>query len=291
METRPGAGGGTGRTTTSTSGGSNHSAAGCFSDEDAEQQQQQRPAGRSSPTGSARRGYRPVVTRATTQSWYTARTIVGAFSMMLSLALLGLGIKMSVRYDDAPLIHVSVAFVGFTAATSVAWQACEFIAKCARRDRRGIYPGTHVGVHICLCLACVATMGYVCFWVSQGDRWKYVEIHGEKTAYSPLYHIGIVVVIITSMLLLVHFILSILACQELRKRDDDTVVTVRYDGVGPDGTARPLSYHVPAETISLPAYSARGPAGRGSRPVSMTRRDGRASGDVASPRTEKSGDR
>jgi hypothetical protein len=33
---------------------------------------------------------------------------------VLSLALLGLGVKMSVAYDEAPLIHVSVAFIGFT---------------------------------------------------------------------------------------------------------------------------------------------------------------------------------
>ena len=83
----------------------------------------------------------------------------------------------------------------------MAWQCFEFIAMCARRDRRGIYPGVHVGVLICLCLACVATMGYVCFWVSQGDHWRYISIHGHQTAYSPLYHMGIVVVILTAMLL------------------------------------------------------------------------------------------
>ena len=43
------------------------------------------------------------------QKWKTARTIVGAFSLVLSLALLGLGVKMSVANDEAPLIHVSVA--------------------------------------------------------------------------------------------------------------------------------------------------------------------------------------
>jgi hypothetical protein len=87
------------------------------------------------------------------------------------------------------------------AATSIAWQSFEFIARCIRRNGEGIYPGAHVAVHICLVLACVATTGYVCFWVSQGDRWKFVEVHGHRTAYSPLFHIGIVVVIITAMLL------------------------------------------------------------------------------------------
>lgn len=44
-------------------------------------------------------------------------------------------------------------------------------------------------------------MGYACFWVSQGERWQYVQIHGEYTPYSPLYHMGIVIVILTTVLL------------------------------------------------------------------------------------------
>lgn len=48
------------------------------------------------------------------QKWRTARTAVGAFSLVLSLALLGLAVKMSVAYDEVHLIHISVAFIGFT---------------------------------------------------------------------------------------------------------------------------------------------------------------------------------
>lgn len=172
------------------------------------------------------------------RSRLTARSILGVLTIMLSLALLGLGIKMSVKYDEVPLIHVSFAFVGFTAsfplffalftspclppprppkplcpqpptntprqsATTLAWQLFEFITQCARRDRRGINPGAHVTVNIMLCLACVATLGYVCFWVSQGERWKYVDVHGERTAYSPLYRIGIVLVALSAGMLYV----------------------------------------------------------------------------------------
>ncbi|KAK0624253.1 hypothetical protein B0T14DRAFT_427533 [Immersiella caudata] len=235
------------------------------------------------------------------QKWKTARTIVGAFSLVLSLALLGLGVKMSVAYDEVHLIHVSVAFIGFTAATSIAWQTFEFIARCLRRDGRGIYPGAHVGVHICLVLACVATTGYVCFWVSQGEPWKFVEVHGQQTAYSPLYHIGIVVVIITAMLMLVHFILSILACQVIRRKEDHEpsipVVRVRYDGVGPDGTARPLSYRV-TEVISLPPYNGRHDLDDAARRISMARGHVRGADEIssstngtASPRTPEKSDR
>jgi len=58
---------------------------------------------------------------------------------------------------------------------------------------------------------------------------------------------------------LVNFILSILACQEIRRKDDAgqrAMVTVRYDGVGPVGTARPREYEMPV-SINLEAYQAR----------------------------------
>lgn len=136
-----------------------------------------------------------------------------------------------------------------------------------------------------LCLACVATLGYVCFWVSQGERWKYVDVHGERTAYSPLYRIGIVLVALSAGMLyvlplppetlpcadwydrLVHFMLAILACRKVRQRDDEApmrppvVVRVRYDGVGPDGTSRPMrdwEYGAPPPpgAIPMPVYAA-----------------------------------
>ncbi|KAK1833954.1 hypothetical protein QBC39DRAFT_253339 [Podospora conica] len=231
------------------------------------------------------------------RSRLTARSILGVLTIMLSLALLGLGIKMSVKYDEVPLIHVSFAFVGFTSATTLAWQLFEFITQCARRDRRGINPGAHVTVNIMLCLACVATLGYVCFWVSQGERWKYVEVHGERTAYSPLYRIGIVLVALSAAMLLVHFMLAILACRKVRQKDDESpfrpppVVRVRYDGVGPDGTSRPMrdyEYRVPVQyeqqgqgAIHMPPYA----AVRGSRENGRPRH-----GDAgASPRASTNG--
>lgn len=78
------------------------------------------------------------------------------------------------------------------------------MAMCARPGGRGIYPGAHVGVHICICLACVATMGYVGIWVSEANHdWKYVPApgNGSGVVYSPLYHMGIVLLILTVFLL------------------------------------------------------------------------------------------
>jgi len=197
-----------------------------------------------------------------TKRWLTAKTLLGAFSVMLALTMFGLIIAMVRKYGDSGLVHISFIFVGFTAAAPIVWQCIDWMAMCLRRNRRGMYPGAHVGVHISICLACVATMGYVGIWVSEGDHhWKYQPAEGPPLEYSPLYHKGIVLLIITAVLLLVNFILSIIACQEVRRKDDanntiQTIVTVRYDGVGPTGTARPRHYHVPA-AISLPAYAHR----------------------------------
>ncbi|KAK0672213.1 hypothetical protein QBC41DRAFT_299950 [Cercophora samala] len=192
--------------------------------------------------------------------WYTARSILGIFCAVLSLALLGLGIKLAVKYESAPLIHVTVAFTVFTAGASLLWSLFEFIAMCTRAERRGIYPGAHVGVHMGLCLVSVAVVGYVGIWVSHGQDSR-VEASRNRLEYSPLYHMGVVILIVSSVLLLVHFVISILACQELRRKDDGdmhrTVVTVRYDGVGPTGTARPMGYRTTPETIGLPVYTTR----------------------------------
>ena len=75
-----------------------------------EEQQQSRHAG----TRQQQEQHQQEQQQPNTRPWYTARTILGAFSIVLSLALLGLGVKMSVAYDEVPLIHVSFAFVGFT---------------------------------------------------------------------------------------------------------------------------------------------------------------------------------
>ncbi|KAK0609925.1 hypothetical protein B0T17DRAFT_123421 [Bombardia bombarda] len=196
-----------------------------------------------------------------TQQFLTARTILGIFAIVLSIAALGIGIKMVVAYGDTGIVHVSFVFIGFTAGATIAWQCLEMIAKCYRRDGRGISPGTHVGVCICISLACVATMGYVGIWVSEGDHsWNYTA-SGSSLDYTPLYHLGIVLVIVNAALVLIHFILSILACQEVRRSDTtitySTAITVRYDGVGPVGTARPRNHHsvhYPTH-IGMPPYT------------------------------------
>ncbi|KAK4166962.1 hypothetical protein QBC43DRAFT_298141 [Cladorrhinum sp. PSN259] len=217
----------------------------------------------------------PSSSSAEPKPWHRSRTLLTVFSTTIALALLGMGIKLSVKYAHTPLVHVSVAVVVFTAVASIVWSLFECLAAtCAGaclppssrtgRRRRGLYPGAHVGVHMCLCLACVAAVGYVCIWVS-GYQWRYVEdeLEGEEgrrqVEVDGLYRMGIVVVVLSGMLFLTHFIQAMLACQEIRSKEDVNeveripVVTVRYDGVGPVGTDRPRGWRVQENGI-LPVY-------------------------------------
>ncbi|KAK3988817.1 hypothetical protein QBC44DRAFT_292206 [Cladorrhinum sp. PSN332] len=216
--------------------------------------------------------------------WHRSRTLLTIFSTTIALALLGMGIKLSIKYTDTPLIHVSVAVVVFTAVASIVWSLFECLAAtcaCAFSGggirRRRLYPGAHVGVHMCLCLACVAAVGYVCIWVSHGYQWRYVEDELEEeegrrqVEVDGLYRMGIVVVVLTGMLLLIHFVQAMLACQEIRRKEDGNeveripVVTVRYDGVGPVGTARPGGWRVQENGIFLPVYQTQREFGSGGR--------------------------
>jgi len=49
-----------------------------------------------------------------TKRWLTAKTLLGAFSVMLALTMFGLIIAMVRKYGDSGLVHISFIFVGFT---------------------------------------------------------------------------------------------------------------------------------------------------------------------------------
>ncbi|KAK4222800.1 hypothetical protein QBC38DRAFT_325691, partial [Podospora fimiseda] len=212
---------------------------------------------------------------------HTPSTLLTILSTTIALALMGMGIKLSIKYSNTPLIHVSVAVVVFTAVASLVWSLFEcLVASCAiqtRRRKRLIYPGAHVGIHMCLCLAGVAAVGYVCIWVSHGYQWRYVEDELEEeegrrqVEVDGLYRMGVVVVVLSGILLLLHFVQAMIACQEIRRKEDGNevdmgripVVTVRYDGVGPVGTARPWRVQHGDIQVVMPIYQTPTTAGGG----------------------------
>lgn len=49
--------------------------------------------------------------------WLTAKTILGTFAILFSLAMLGVSIKMVAKYGDTGLVHVSFICVGFTVSS------------------------------------------------------------------------------------------------------------------------------------------------------------------------------
>lgn len=48
------------------------------------------------------------------RAWLSAKTILGIIAVLLSLAMLGISIKMVAKYGDTGLVHVSFICVGFT---------------------------------------------------------------------------------------------------------------------------------------------------------------------------------
>lgn len=89
-----------------------------------------------------------------------------------------------------------------------------------------------------------------------------------------------------------NFVLAIIACQIVKRKDDagaySTVVTIRYDGVGPSGTDRPRSSYNPQE-VRYGIYTVReSPTGLATPPVVITRQDlGREVTDDHQPSTRR----
>ncbi|KAK3951402.1 hypothetical protein QBC32DRAFT_163441 [Pseudoneurospora amorphoporcata] len=194
----------------------------------------------------------------------TARAILGISSMILAIAILGVVGYMVGKFGDIGFAHVSLVFVGITAISTLLWHTLDFTTLLCLRDRfRTLYPGAYVGVHICISLACIATIGYVGIWVSTADEeadrdldlepddvdippivealaTKYQtagrELRGRR---GQLYRLGITLLVITVIMLLINFVLAILACREVRRKD-----AVREErDIDP---ADPARYQIPA---------------------------------------------
>ncbi|CCC14152.1 hypothetical protein SMACR_08595 [Sordaria macrospora] len=163
-------------------------------------------------------------------------------------------------YNPNPDLHL----FPLLAISTFLWHLIDFTTLFCLRDRfRTFYPGAYVGVHICISLACIATIGYVGIWVSTADEesdrdldlepdgvdvppiveamaTKYHtggrELRGKR---GQLYRLGIALLVITVMMLLINFVLSILACKEVRRKD----AVREADEVDPRDPAR---YRIPA---------------------------------------------
>ncbi|KAK3347355.1 hypothetical protein B0H65DRAFT_147408 [Neurospora tetraspora] len=197
----------------------------------------------------------------------TARTTLGILSIILAVAILGVVGYMVGKYGDKGFAHVSFVFVGITAISTLIWHLLDFTTLLCLRDRfRTLYPGAYVGVHICISLACIATMGYVGIWVSTADEEsdRDLDLEPDAVAVPPivealatkyhtagrglrgrrgrLYRLGITLLVVTVMMLLINFVLSILACREVRRKDS---AVREQDGEGVD-PSDPARYRIPA---------------------------------------------
>ncbi|KAJ4399876.1 hypothetical protein N0V85_005901 [Neurospora sp. IMI 360204] len=170
------------------------------------------------------------------------------------------------KYGDKGFAHVSFVFVGITAISTLIWHLLDFTTLLCLRDRfRTLYPGAYVGVHICISLACIATMGYVGIWVSTADEEsdRDLDLEPDAVAVPPivealatkyhtagrglrgrrggLYRLGITLLVVTVMMLLINFVLSIVACREVRRKD----AVREREGGGVDARRNPARYEIP----------------------------------------------
>lgn len=51
--------------------------------------------------------------------WLSAKTILGTLTVLFSLAMLGISIKLVAKYGDTGLVHVSFICVGFTVSVLI----------------------------------------------------------------------------------------------------------------------------------------------------------------------------
>ncbi|KAK3485192.1 uncharacterized protein B0T23DRAFT_432793 [Neurospora hispaniola] len=207
--------------------------------------------------------------------------------MILAVAILGVVGYMVGKYGDQGFAHVSFVFVGITAFATLIWHFIDLTTLCCLRDRfRSFYPGAYVGVHICICLACIATMGYVGIWVTSADEEidRDLNLEPDAVAVPPivealatkyhtagrklkgrkgkLYCLGVALLVITVMMLLINFVLSILACKEVRRKD-----AIRESG-GRMDSADPARFRIPGNSSAAAGRrAARASQGARSRAV------------------------
>ncbi|KAK3386280.1 hypothetical protein B0T20DRAFT_457685 [Sordaria brevicollis] len=184
--------------------------------------------------------------------------------MALAVALIGIIGHMVGTFGDKGFVHVSLVFVLITSILTLTFQTLDLVTLFCLRDRlRTFYPGAYVGIHICISLACIATMGYVGIWVSTADEEsdRDLDLEPDELDIPPivealatkyhtsgrelrgrrgrLYKLGIALLVVTVMMLLINFVLSVVACKEVRRKD-----AAREQG--DEDPRDPARYRIPA---------------------------------------------
>lgn len=109
------------------------------------------------------------------------------------------------------------------AGFSIGWQLAEFITLGVRKDR-GIYPGAHVGIHLCVWLAfmlAIINASFETYAINYGksrSRHYYYDVGKLNVEYS----FQVASLALAVFLLILHFVLFVRACVETHRRNKRT---------------------------------------------------------------------
>ncbi|KAK9778268.1 hypothetical protein SCAR479_05238 [Seiridium cardinale] len=206
------------------------------------------------------------------KTWHWIKIALTSASLVFCVILLGISIAISIGpgYDSW---NITIYWVGPLVGVVGIWDIAEFITICAcgkrngAEQRRGIHPGAHVGLDLCIWLA-----GILCVFISAvsyvSARSQLMDCQDEQNSDSDLsssyryynycdddeYEMlstGIyipairAVMAFLSLLTLVHFIIFVRACTETNQRNRSRATVMMMPPqmyYGPPGGMAPYGY-------------------------------------------------
>ncbi|KLU81758.1 hypothetical protein MAPG_00839 [Magnaporthiopsis poae ATCC 64411] len=150
------------------------------------------------------------------RGWYIAKLVLGSFIVVFDIIL----IAISAAYLNIyPYYSASVYFsiVFSPALVSLGWQIAEFITVCVHKDRRGIHPGAHVGLHLLLWLSFASTVGLLGLLISL--HYSSFRYSTRRSYISDLEGLENAQMAFSVLNFILHFTLFVRFCIETNRRN------------------------------------------------------------------------
>ncbi|ORY58495.1 uncharacterized protein BCR38DRAFT_447478 [Pseudomassariella vexata] len=206
------------------------------------------------------------------KTWHRTKLIATSASIIFCVIILSLSLSTSLSSNYQSFFFSALWSGPFVILTGL-WDASELITICARRKtaNRGIHPGAHVGVDLCVWLA-----GVMCV-IMQTTAYYDADFHyyscDENTALLASRYLPIAKTILAflGMLTLLHFGIFVRACVETntRNRARGTVINgpvsyaqvpvpVYYPAPAPGVLGGQYQYPVVPQNVYMPAPASQG---------------------------------
>lgn len=165
-----------------------------------------------------------------------AKLVLGGFNLVFAIIALGLSLGLvstSFTFDT----FIVVIIMAVTAIVSIVWQLAEFITIAARKSRRPIHPGAHVGVHLILWFLSILVVPTLFISLAytlddysiEGDcgsnggssySYQYCSYYtfASQAAADSYFRLMEALSAFSVLLLVAHFTLFVMACVETDRR-------------------------------------------------------------------------